>query len=82
MNNKKIFSLLLLTLTVVGCSYFSSNKNPPTNRDTICNDLKTQMLFSQTTPDGLYNGQNQLDPAKQAELMNTYKKYNCDNVTN
>lgn len=77
MNNKKVFFLILLTLTVAGCSYFTSSKTTPTNRDAICADLKTKLMYYQTTP-GMYTGQNQIDPAQQATLLNTYQKYNCD----
>jgi hypothetical protein len=82
MNSKKIFSLIFLILTISGCSYFSSkNKAAPTNRDAICDDLKNKLMFYQTAPGGMYSGQNQIDPAQQAELMNTYQKYNCDQTT-
>lgn len=76
MNNTKLFSLLLLTMILGGCAS-SGNKPMPTNRDAICDDLKNQLIFYQTIPDGSTSS-NQLDPAKQAELMKTYQKYNCD----
>jgi hypothetical protein len=79
-NSKKIFLLILLTLTVAGCSSLSSNKDRPTTRDTICADLKAKLLFNQPTP-GMDANQNKMDPAQQAEIMNAYNKYNCDQAS-
>lgn len=80
MNKTKMFILASLALAIVGCTLFSNHKTTPTMRDAICNDVKTKLLFYSTTP-GMQTNQNQIDPAQQAELMKTYQKYNCDEVS-
>jgi hypothetical protein len=63
----------LVGILLVGCSYIQSN--PPSGRDSICADLKRQLIFNKTDLGSNYRKSSAVE---QVQLMQLYKQYECD----
>ena len=76
---KKLILMSIVILSLVGCESLTgfTTFKAPTDRHAICSDIKRKLVF--------YNNDPNLNPewsspTKRAELLQQYRKYDCDNL--
>jgi hypothetical protein len=71
----KIKLVLIAVLALTGCSWMNSKveKNPATQRENLCAELKRDIIFSSTTTQNIGSS----IPAQKASLMHLYDRNKC-----
>ena len=78
--NKKLLIILLAiaTISITGCAWVGkqTSKNPPQDKNMICEQIKHKMLFEKNGQDLDHNISNKF--IHNAQLHSQYKKFGCD----